>query len=997
MKMTVDHAVELARTHFGMDATATELASEWGGTFRLATEGGTQYILKVAPDHVEEGLTDLELSLIRHLATSDLDLRIPHIHKAIDGKDLQVTPFGRARLYSWIEGRLWVDVNPHSVKLLRSLGTSLGKLKTALEGFDHPAAHREFSWAPSSIGWLRNEAEKLKARRENKEDEVTGLIEFVVEQVGEVEARIERLEKGVNYNDCNDHNVLVASDVAMPEVIGFIDFGDVHYGPKINDLAVCLAYAMMGHPDPVGAAVEVVTGYHREVALSESELEVLLPLAMSRSAISLVHAELRREKDPDNEYWQVSAGPAFELLSRLAEYPLHLALCRLRHACGFEPSPNAEEVRNWLSANVSEIHPITGFDLKDEQVEVFDWSVSSLAMGTFADIADVERATVDTFRQMAKSGTRVGIGRYNEPRAVYTTDEYLVPGNNGGEMRTVHIGVDIFMPAGTALYAPLDGTVFAIVNDEGDKEYGPLLVLEHGLNEGGLVFYTLYGHNNLQTLDMWQKGDRVNKGEKICEIGPYPENGNWVPHSHFQIMTDMLGYTDDFPGVALASQRDVWLSLCPDPNLMLGISHPELRPPSNPVQQLLQARSKHIGRNLSITYSNPLHVVRGCMSRLYTEDGTSYLDTANNIAHVGHEHPAVVRAGKEQMAVLNTNTRYLHRNIIELGEKLLATLPDHLTRIYFVNSGSEANDLAMRIARLVTGNRETLIMFESYHGITEASLEISSHKFNGKGGQGARPFIHTLPEISGGQEASIAEAIKVAEQLPDRPLFIHESLPSCAGQIVPPRGYFEQLYSIIRGKQGVCIADEVQTGLGRVGDEYWSFELYGIQPDMVTIGKPLGNGHPVAAVAMSEELADAFDNGMEFFSSFGGNPVSCAIAGAVLDVIEREQLQQHAMEMGMFWKSQLSDLQKSSPIISEIRGHGLFLGIEFQNPESGEPATAQAKYVQQRMLDHRILTSLDGPGVNVMKLKPPMSITREEIDLFNKTLGRILREDYVAL
>jgi 4-aminobutyrate aminotransferase-like enzyme len=226
-------------------------------------------------------------------------------------------------------------------------------------------------------------------------------------------------------------------------------------------------------------------------------------------------------------------------------------------------------------------------------------------------------------------------------------------------------------------------------------------------------------------------------------------------------------------------------------------------------------------------------------------------------------------------------------------------------------------------------------------------------------------------------------------------VFIHESLPSCAGQLVPDEDFFMDMYAEVKRQGGVCIADEVQTGLGRVGSHYWAFELFTIAPDIVTIGKPLGNGHPIAAVVCTRAIAESFAKGPEFFSSFGGNPVSCAIASAVLDVIEKAQLQTHAFSLGNFWLEQLRQLQREHPVIGDVRGHGLFLGIEFVDPVTGIPSKKHGDYVVKRMLDHRILTSLDGPGQNVMKIKPPMSMGEEEVELFLQTLKRCLSESFM--
>jgi len=984
-------AQQIALEHYNIVCTVSRLESEWDSTFKMASSNGNAYLLKIAPQHVDESRTELEIAVISHLMGTDIKVAFPSLIPSKGGNLSIETEYGVARMYEWVHGRLWHEVNPHMPQLLASLGAHLAQLNSYLSGFDHPGAHYENDWSPDNVEWIDSHFEFLGK-------ETIGLVRNAVHSSARLKSVIHQLPRSLNHNDANDHNIIVSLNTIAPEIVGFIDFGDLHYGPRVNDLAICLAYAMMRKDDPVGAAADVIGGFHETSPLQEDELLCLLTLVKSRLAITITKAALRARENPDNAYWQVSATDAKDLLSRLCSYSEHLALCRFRLACGMEPSPKSIQLTTWLQKHRDMLSPITGINLEKHPIEVFDWSVGSLGMGSFDDIANVENSTRQVFQRMAAVGTGVGIGRYNEPRAVYTTSRYAIQGNNGPQMRTIHIGIDVFMEVGSELYAPLEGRVFAIVNDEGDKEYGPLVILEH-TPEPDLTFYTLFGHNSLATLDLLKQGDHVEQGQLIAFVGNFPENGNWVPHSHFQIITDMLDYTEDYPGVALASQREVWLSLCPDPNLMLGISDPRLDSTTMSTEETLKHRLNVLGPNLNVTHERPLHIVRGWKSNLFTEDGTSFLDTRNNIAHVGHEHPRIVEAGQKQMVVLNTNTRYLHSVRLELADRLLASLPDNLTRIYFVNSGSEANDLALRIARNHIGSNETLVMDQGYHGATTSCIEVSPYKFESVGGTGCKEHIHVLPNLRSDATTAAVDAVDFVKS--DNPselpmTFIHEVLLGCAGQIIPPTDYFTTIYSAIQGNGGICIADEVQTGMGRVGEAFWSFELFGISPDIVTIGKPLGNGHPVAAVAVSEELARSFDNGMEFFSSFGGNPVSCAIALEVLNVIRDEELQSHARDIGKYWMDALLNLAVDHPVIHDVRGFGLFFGIEFLVTKDQPGISEICNYIQNRLLDHRILSSFDGPEHNVMKIKPPMCITQQEVDYFMLVLGRILKEDVVS-
>ncbi|HLF07066.1 MAG TPA: aminotransferase class III-fold pyridoxal phosphate-dependent enzyme, partial [Thermoplasmata archaeon] len=345
----------------------------------------------------------------------------------------------------------------------------------------------------------------------------------------------------------------------------------------------------------------------------------------------------------------------------------------------------------------------------------------------------------------------------------------------------------------------------------------------------------------------------------------------------------------------------------------------------------------------------------------------------------------VVRAIARQAAALNTNTRYLHDNIIELAERLTATLPAPLRICFFVNSGSEANDLAMRMARAHTGRDEVLVLDGAYHGTTAADIGVSPYKFDGPGGAGApattrkvpMPDPYRGPHRTGEEYASHVR--KALEESPERlAAFIAEPLLGVGGQVVPPSGFFDSAFKAVRAGGGVCIADEVQTGFGRVGSKWWAFELHDVVPDIVTMGKPMGNGHPIAAVVTTDEIAASFANGMEYFNTYGGNPVSCAAALAVLDAMERDRLREHALRVGEELTKRLRELQSSKPSIGDVRGHGLFLGVDLvRDRETKEPAGDEARMVIEALKEGGILLSRDGPGKNVLKIKPPLPFSME--------------------
>ena len=410
---------------------------------------------------------------------------------------------------------------------------------------------------------------------------------------------------------------------------------------------------------------------------------------------------------------------------------------------------------------------------------------------------------------------------------------------------------------------------------------------------------------------------------------------------------------------------------------------------------LISQRDKHISKGLSVSYDQAISMESSAFQYMYDSTGVTYLDCVNNIMHVGHCHPEVVEAGQRQMAKMNTNTRYLYSSLNEYASRLLAKLPKKLNKIFFVNSGSAASDLAIRLAKTFTQRADLIVIEQGYHGNTQIGIDISSYKFDGKGGNGAVDRIHkiSMPDTYRDPRTGEEFAKEVDPILQNNKVaaFIAEPILSCGGQLVLPDNYFSAIYDKVRKGGGVCIADETQVGFGRVGVHFWGFELQGVDPDIVIMGKPIGNGHPMAAVACTDDIAEAFENGMEFFSSFGGNPVSCEIGLAVLDVLDKEGLQQHAKEMGEYILTQWNQLKAKYECIGDVRGVGLFLGIEFvKSRDTKEPDEHTAHTVVQKMKGKGFLLSTDGPHHNVIKFKPPMVFDKENADDLFRSLDQVV-------
>tara|TARA_B100001245_G_C22890837_1_gene429011 strand:- start:1600 stop:2895 length:1296 start_codon:yes stop_codon:yes gene_type:complete len=425
-------------------------------------------------------------------------------------------------------------------------------------------------------------------------------------------------------------------------------------------------------------------------------------------------------------------------------------------------------------------------------------------------------------------------------------------------------------------------------------------------------------------------------------------------------------------------------------------------------KKILELRKQYLSPSLSLSYEDPIHIVRGEGQYLYDAEGLRYLDAVNNIQHVGHCHPKVVSAAMEQNTLLNTNTRYLDETIVRYAKLLTKKLPDGLDVCFFTNSGSESNDLALRIARCITGSKETIVLDGAYHGHLSSLIEISPYKHNAPGGEGPPDFVYSIPlpdsfrGIYRGDNCTadyVNEVKKVIYKINDSSktlsAFFVEALMGCGGQIVFPEGFLKKSFELVRKSGGLCIADEVQIGFGRMGTDFWGFETCGVIPDIVTLGKSIGNGHPLSAVVTTKEIADQFNNGMEYFNSYGGNPVSCAIGEAVLDVIEDEGLQENAEIVGSYLIEELFKLQSKYTFIGQIRGQGLFIGIELiSNTDTLKPNKTLAAKIMNQMKNAGILISIDGPDHNVLKIKPPMVFNLENANELVINLKTIFDKNY---
>ncbi|MEU6785023.1 aminotransferase class III-fold pyridoxal phosphate-dependent enzyme [Nonomuraea angiospora] len=933
----LDRVADIAQRLYGLHGRVRPLPGESDRNFRLIGDGGERYVVKLHSPGTDPAELDLQDAALLHLAGQPDPPPAPRVVRALDGRRSVTVSWSDGpricRVLTWMDGRPWAEVEP-TEELLRHLGHRVAGVDFALRDFTHTAMRRELLWNLTS-------APKVAELTPMVVGDLRPLVTEVFERYGDhVVPRLAALPHQVIHNDANELNILVDDD----GVAGLIDFGDVVWSPRVCGLAVAGAYAVQGHADPLRAVLPLVRGYDAVTPLQPAELEVLFDLMRTRLAMSICLSAYQHSKNPGNDYLLVSQEGVAQALRRSVETSPDLAHFLLRDAVGFEANPLARLVRQHFESGAA--RPVSVLD------------------GDAAACAAVVVPRTDP-------GPRVDAGLALTRHAEESD-------------RGIHLGCDLYAGEAATVRCPLPAIV---------RTAGPESVLLEHRTDGGVPFWTLYEHLDAGAIG---PGDEPAPGDPLGTI-----RGS---HLSLRLLTHLVGVDLD---LAPRDEADLWTSVSLDPNLLLGRPDGGAARVRKDAPALAARRRSTFSRALSLSYREPLHLVRGEGAYLYDSSGRPWLDLVNNVCHVGHSHPRVVEAAHRQTARLNTNTRYLHESVVEYARRLVEQLPDPLRVCFFVNSGSEANDLALRLAMAHTGARDVLVLDHAYHGHLTSQIGLSPYKFNRRGGCGKPDTTHVceLPDpfrgrlrAEGDDDVGRRYAASVAEQITGltargrRPAaYFAESLQSCGGQIVYPDGYLRAAFEHVRGAGGVCVADEVQVGLGRVGRRFWAFELQDVVPDIVTLGKPLGNGHPLAAVVTTPEVARSFETGMEYFNTFGGNPVSAEVGLAVLDVIRDERLQANARQRGDQLLRGLRRLRDRHPLIGDVRGEGLFIGVEL-SLDGRRPASAHAAALKEAVKARGALISTDGPDDNVLKIKPPLVLTETDCDLFLDVLGDALTE-----
>ncbi|HYW28483.1 MAG TPA: aminotransferase [Gaiellales bacterium] len=959
----------LAAELFGLDGTSVELGSHQDRNFLITTDDGRRAVLKIANPHFGRGSLEMQNAAMRHVAAAGLPYATPVPLDALDGRDIVEVDNGGSRydvrMTSWVDGEPLTAARHVGAGARAAVGAMAAEASLALREFDHPAADRVLQWD------LKHARAVVDGLVDHVPDAVhRELVEQAMRVHDEAIARLApALRMQIIHGDVTDYNVVCRPDGEgrlMPA--GLIDFGDMTRSYLAAEPAVAAA-ALMWHDadDALDVLVDVVRAFHARLPLEEPELAAMFPLVLARCASSAVSTQQQALLEPDNAYTSALVDGEWATLRAAASVQPAVAEAACRAACGLPAHPRAAVAARSLAARAAT--PVVDPAGRSLQPVDLSTEAEAYAFGEWRTAEGLAGA-------VSVADGSLAVGRYGESRLHRAGDPAERP------PAAVHLGVDVFAREGEPVCSPLDGRLVS----RGDGS----VTLEVDLGDAGPCRLVLDG--------VEPAADLAGAARAGSVLGTVAPRAGRPPHVHVQICLERI---DGLPGWATVAERDAWLALCPDPSPLVGVAAAAAPPERD---RLLALRRHAVAGAQELYFREPPRIVRGWRNLLYDEDARPYLDMVNNVAVLGHSHPAVAAAAQRALRTINTNSRFNYDAIARFAERLVELAPEPLDQVFFVNTGSEANDLALRLARTYTGREEVIAVAGAYHGWTTATYAVSTAPYdNPAAAENPPPGLRLVPAADtyrgpiGPDEPDAGRryAEYVRDAAPGAAAFICEPVLGNWGGIFAPDGYLDHAFRHVREAGGVCIADEVQVGYGRLGAWFWAFEQQGAVPDIITIAKSTGNGHPVGAVITTTPIAEAFARNASFFSSVGGSPLSCEIGMAVLDVMRDERLQENALRVGTHLRDRLRELAGRHPLIGAVHGHGLYLGAELVRDRPGTtPATEEAYAICERMRELGVIVQPTGERMNVLKIKPPLCIPLEAADRFADALDRVLTDGW---
>ncbi|MBP1860163.1 aminotransferase [Rhizobium herbae] len=960
-EVNAEDTARLFAVHYGLSGPIVELGSQQDRNYRIDAANG-RFVLKICRSDYATIELEAQNAALRHIAGKPGMPRVPRVIAAVDGADIVFAKVRgqdyQIRLLDYIEGEPLTRRKHLPPVTIAALGALGGRLALALSDFIHPGLSRDLQWdlrhAEPVVRHLLSAVNDA-----DRKERITRAMDTAMQRLDALkpELRLQAIHHDVTDDNVvsqpNDHGQLIPN--------GVIDFGDSMNGWLAADLAVTCA-SLLHHADGDPFVIlPAIKAFHAVFPLNDAELQALWPLIVARSAVLVASSEQQLALDPDNPYVSGNIDHERMIFDVAVSVPPALMETAIVQSVGYSIAP-ATPIAGGLLLPGIDLAQVATIAL-DTQSPLFDgvpWPELELEVSALQNACGEHALTATRY------------GEYRLTRTVLLSPK---PAD------TFALHVDLLLPAGTSVVAPFDGILKFTDN-------GLVLVGEDAALH-------LTGIETLPSLETV-----VGRGKPLGAVaGAQGEKGML----RVQLCRDKEIVPPSFvsPGHAAA-----WAALCPSPARLLGFDCDAPAPGSS---ALLARRQSHFAKPQKNYYETPPQIERGWREHMVDVEGRAYLDMVNNVTILGHGHPRLADAVHRQWQRLNTNSRFHYASVAEFSERLAALAPDGLDTVFLVNSGSEANDLALRLAWAATGARSMLCLLEGYHGWSVASDAVSTSIADNPQALTTRPdWVHPVmspntyrgpfrgPGSTADYVATVAPVLEKLDRDGKRLAgFICECVYGNAGGIPLPPGYLKDVYAMVRARGGVCIADEVQVGYGRLGHHFWGFEEQGVTPDIITIAKGMGNGHPLGAVITTRAIADALEKEGYFFSSAGGSPVSSVVGLTVLDIMRDEGLQENARIVGGHLKRRLEALGQRFPLVGAVHGMGLYLGLEFvRDRETLTPATLETAAICDRLLQLGVLMQPTGDHLNVLKIKPPLCLSRQSADFFADMLERVLSEGW---
>ncbi|HEX6887703.1 MAG TPA: aminotransferase [Candidatus Nanopelagicales bacterium] len=967
--LAAGRAAAIAGERWGLrDARARDLGSHQDRNLLITSLDDTgaeqRHVLKVANSAISPVALDAQNAAMRALA--GLPIRVPQPVACVAGalrEEVDIDGVAHhVRLLTWVEGTPMTTVGYLAPTTARQFGALAGRVTAALAGFEHPGADEPTQWD------VQRAPHVVEALLPALDPALAGRVRAMLGASSAVLAEAGPLPEQVIHGDLTDFNVVADAGVdARPVPAGIIDFGDLTRTWRASEAAIMVC-ALLGKDrrSPLRIAEDLLAGYVTTQPLDEAEVDALWAMVAARACAGLVSTAHQLTREPDNAYLHENLAIDLAVFELVEGVPAPVGRLAMRRAAGL-PEPTGPRLPV-VTPMLADLPAVVNLDLGTTS--------PLLDEGAWTDPGLVRAAVRDASRALGAERTPVvPYGQAHPHRA--SADSLAEPA-------TVHLGIDVLLPRGTELLAPWPGRIST------SDPWVTRLVGEDGWD------VVLAG-----TRPALAQGSVALPGAVLARVASSRDPA--LPeHVHLQVVPRGVSAPTHVP----ASVAALWQQVCPDPGALVGI---EPAAPGSDRHDLLRRREASLAGVQKHYWADPPQVERGWRHHLIDTAGRVYLDGINNVTVLGHSHPVVAEAVGRALRTLNTNSRFHYAAHVEFAELLLATMPPELDRVFLVATGSETVDLALRLARVHTGARDTIALRTAYHGWTTASDEVSSALMDNPRALATRPdWIHlaeppnlyrgpfTGPD-AGSRYADDVRRILAGLAAAGRPpaAFISETLNGNAGGIELPDGYLREVAQAVRAAGGLVIADEVQVGYGRLGSHFWGFQVHGVVPDIVCLAKATGNGYPVAAVVCRREVAESFAVEGSLFASMGGTPAGAAAAIATLRAIQAEDLQGNAARMGARLRAGLERLVARYPMAGAVHGRGLYLGLELvADPETREPATEATDALCERLLGLGVVMAATGDFMNVLKIKPPLCIDAAGVDFLLEALETAFAEGW---